>query len=345
MVDVANAAGVSLATVGRVLQGTGGKNIRVGRATAQKVRKIAQDLNYKPNYAARQLAGKKSHTIGILIDPSPYPSNSIRFAEMGSRARQKGYQLMALHEVPDPGLIEECLGEFRGRGVDGMICMHHAYPGQHDLVPSMVLQSGIENVVFIDQPSISGSTFIGVDFVDAGRQMVNYLFEKGRKRIAFATNDLDWYAGPHFCQGYVNALEKKGIEPNDDLIWIGTKHRKLGSDSHDIDDDTARRIIRDLVKNNHADAIVTSDDTWAAQIINALRDEGVKVPEDLSVTGSGNLDISRYLRPKLTTADLCHKKVSYKAVDMLIDKIENNHGGSEPKGVFVRPKIIIRDST
>ncbi len=344
MVDIAQRAGVSLATVGRVLQGTGRNNIRVGPETAQKVRHLAKELNYIPNLAARQLAGKKSHTLGILLDPRHSPANSIRFSEMGTRARQKGYHLMALHEMPDTHLLEECLGEFKSRGVDGVICMHHAYPGQYDLVPKIITGSGIENVIFIDEPSIQGTTYIGVDFAEIGRQMVNYLLGQGRKRIAFVCSDLDWYTGPHFHRGYVEALVEKGLKAAEELIWVGTRHREPDSDLNRIDDLTAQQIIYDLVKNKGADAIVVTADLWAAQILNSLVDQGYQVPGDVAITGSGDLDVSRHVRPKLTTADLCYREVSHKAVDMLIEMIENDAEKPTAQGVFVNPKIIIRDS-
>ena len=127
-------------------------------------------------------------------------------------------------------------------------------------------------------------------------------------------------------------------------VLVVTDMMKCDFDGHDLTEHSAKLIVSDLVENKNADAIITSDDSWAAQIINTLHDAGYKVPEDVAVTGSGNLDISKYLRPRITTADPCHREVSHKAIDMLIDLIENNNEQTRERSAIIKPKIIIRDS-
>lgn len=347
MIDIAKKAEVSLATVGKVLQGTGGKNVRVSQETASRVREIARKFNYKPNLVARQLAIKKSYTIGVLIDAQPLPQNSIRLAEMGSRARQRGYHLMTLFEQAEPTLVNECLEEFRGRGVDGMICMHHVYPGQPELVPNLICESGIENVVFIDEPAIPNASFIGSDYMELGRNMVEYMLSKGYKKIALAINDLDWYTGPRVYRGYMEALVEHGMSPDKKLVWIGTENKPQGKDPHKIDEAVAKRIIKDLVVDQKAYAIMTVEDYWAVQLINTLKDQGYSVPKDVGIVSAGNRDISEFVRPKLTVADLQYRQVARGAIDMLIDMIENNENNghkTDEERIFVPPKIIPGDS-
>ena len=89
IVDVARSAGVSQGTVGRVLHGT--KGSKISEATSERVRKAAQQLNYQPNEAARQLASKRSNNIGVLIDSEPNEGNYSRLAEIEARLRELGY--------------------------------------------------------------------------------------------------------------------------------------------------------------------------------------------------------------------------------------------------------------
>jgi DNA-binding LacI/PurR family transcriptional regulator len=341
--DIAETAGVSLATAGRVLQGSAGSNIRVGRETAERVRKIAEQLNYVPNYAARQLAGHKSSVIGILIDPRPYPSNSIRLAEMGFRAREHGYHIMTLYESPEPEWIKKGIDEFKSRGVDGIICFHHAYPGKHSLVPRMLRDSGFKNLIYIDKPFIDNAAYVGLDFCEVSRMMVDHLVNQGRKKVAFAVSDLDWHTGPCLYEGYRRAVLDYGLPFQRELVWIGTDWIQHEFDYHDLPDETADKIVEDIVINMKADSIVTGDDAWAAQIMNALFKAGFKCPEDVAVTGSGNIDISRYVRPRITTADLRYRDISRMAVDMLVNSIENGDFGKQ-KEILVKPEMIIRES-
>lgn len=344
MIDVAQAAGVSLATVGRVLQGTGKNRIRVSEKTASRIQKIAQKMNYQPNLVARQLAGKNSQTLGILMDPLPVPANSIRLAEMGRRARQRGYHLMTLHEQPEPGLINECINEFKGRGVDGLICFHHSYPGQHELVPGIIRDSGMRNVVFIDEPCGLKADFVSLDYIHLGRKMVHYHYKKGRKRIALALSDLDWYTGPRFFKGYCRGMKEIGFTSPQSLVWIGTQHLGPGFDLHDIGPEGGKKVVHDLVEREKADAIISADDYWAAEIINTLLDMGRRVPEDVAVSGSGNYSVGHYTRPRITTADLQYQKIAHLAIDILVDKIEADQEDKKTRELFIPPEIIERES-
>ncbi len=344
MIDVAEVAGVSLATVGRVLQGTGGKNVRVGEKTAEKVRRIANQMNYKPNLVARQLAGKKSKTLGLLIDPIPIFANSVRFAQISTRARQRGYHVLTLHEQPEPGLINECLDEFIGRGIDGLICMHHAYPGRQSLIPNLIFESSIRNVLFIDPPEMEDAYYVGLDFEYEGKQLVQYHYSKGRKRIALALSDLSWITGPKVFKGFLDAQKRLGLNFNNELIWIGSQKKKPTHILHTIDTNIANQIIDDLVVKNQADAIVTCSDHWAAKLILTLRERGYDVPGDVAVSGSGNEDFVSYMHPTLTSVDLKHQYISDIGVDMLIDMVEDTFEEDRDKGVLVRAEIISRES-
>ncbi len=147
MVDVARRAGVSVSTVGLVLNNAGSGSRRVGKETANKVRRIAEELNYTPNLAAQQLIKNKSAIIGVLMDPRPSEENSIRLSEIESRARELGYHLLVMHEQPRPEHVRECINELLGRGIDGLICVHHVYPHQPAMVAKLV-SAHIGNVIF-----------------------------------------------------------------------------------------------------------------------------------------------------------------------------------------------------
>ncbi len=342
MIDIAKRANVSLATVGRVLQGTGGDKIRVSKQTAERVRRIAKELNYRPNLAARQLAGRKSKTIGTLIDPLPTLANTIRLAEIGRRSRELGYHTLFLHEHPQPDLIRECLDELISRGVDGIICVHHYYPGTYDKIAKIIVDSGIKNIVFIDKPEIPYDNYVGVDFEAVSELAVNHLIERNKTKIAFVLSTLNWLSGPILKTGYIKALKKQNIPVDDKLIWIGTERIDNQLDPHKISPEITNKIIDDIIIKQKADAIF-ADDIWAASLINVLYEKGISIPEDLAIIGHGNSPVSEFTRPALTTIDLQYNIVAKEAVNMLIKLIEHPEQKTQP--ILIKPKLVIRKST
>ncbi len=342
MIDVAKKAGVSVSTVGLVLNGAGAKSRRVGQKTAEKIRKIANELNYTPNLAAQQLIRNKSAIIGVLMDPKPLEENSIRLAEIEANVRELGYHLFVMHEQPNPNRIQECINELVGRGIDGLICIHHVYPQKPAMIAELVSRN-IENVVFIDEPAIANATYVGADYVEGNRQAVHYLLDKGKKRIGLVLTDIEWYAGPRIKQGYIKGLRERNKEINEKLIWIS--NQDIYSDLVHIEPEIANQIIDELVIEQKADALLASDDYQAAQLINCLSERGYKIPDDIAVIGNGNRYIARYTRPQLTTVEYHLPLIAKTAVDMLIEKIKKSkHSETEHHQLMIKPKLIARKS-
>ncbi|MFI4910935.1 MAG: LacI family DNA-binding transcriptional regulator [Sedimentisphaeraceae bacterium JB056] len=340
LIDIAREAKVSPTTVGYVLQGSGGKNIRVAEETAQRIREIAEKLNYRPNQAARQLAGKRSKTIGILMDPKPLMINSIRLAQMGFKAKEAGYHLIIVHEYPTPASIDEAVDELISRGVDGVICMHHIYPEPDIDIPKVVSQK-FSKVVFIDPPSISNATFAAFDYEDSAIQMMEYLYNKGHRRIAFATTNLDWHSPQSLYNGYIKSSRRLGLEIEKDLIWVATDHG-LNGDSWYTPPKYTDIFIEKTIRQAKADVVFTANDHLAVQIITQLKNAGIRVPDDVAVAGSGNYDIGRLISPQLTTTDQKFADVAHEAVNLLVDMIEKDK--KKDKSVLIKADIIERES-
>ncbi len=341
MVDVAHKAGVSVSTVGLVLNGAGAKSRRVGKENARRIRQIADALNYTPNLAAQQLIRSKSAIIGVLMDPRPLEENSIRLSEIESRSREKGYHLLVMHEQPTSERIRECINELVGRGIDGLICLHHVYPRKPALVAKMV-SSSIENVVFIDEPAVQNAPYVGADYVEGNRRAVHHLLDRGRTRIGLVLSDVEWYAGPRVRQGYIKGLQERGLGVNEQFVWISDQD--IYSDLMHISPEMANRIIDELVIRQKVEALIVSDDYQAAQILNCLNDRGYKVPESVAVIGNGNLHIAQYTRPMLTTIEFRATRIARAAVDMLIEKIEGKNTDQSARQQMIQPELILRDS-
>lgn len=343
LVDIAKKAGIAPSTVSHILRNNTGKNVRISDATRQRVIEIARELNYKPNLAARQLIENSSKMIGVLIDPRPTEENAVRLSEISSYARSKGYHLMILHEAPLPERIHECLNEFSGRGVDGLICVHHVYPKNRTLIPE-ILVDNFENIVFLDKPAIKGQVFAAADYEKAAYMATEYLLECNYKRIGLAMPDDAWYAAPKMRDGYVKCLrEVADSDSGEEYIWVSGKD--VDCDLTHVDAGAVERLIDELIIPCKIDALITRDDHWAAQVVNSMRGRGMVVPDDVAVVGCGNWHIARYVQPPLTTIDLHLKAVAQTAVDLLLDQLSGSSNIEERKGIMIEPELIVREST
>jgi LacI family transcriptional regulator len=336
MADVAREAGVSLTTVGQVLLKSGGKNVRVSPKTAERILAIATKLNYTPNQTARQLAGKKSNIIGVLIDPVASPQSTNRLAEIEALIHQRGFRLMIGHPMNDPGQTAKYVEDFLARGVEGVICIHHAYPGREKLVPIEVQK--LPNVVFIKKPAIDDSCYIDIDETDGTKQIVEHLRKRGAKRIAIALTDDRWPGNRQRLLGYREALGDEGK-----LIWTAIDRMQI-NDLHHISAEDADIIIDDLVRIKEVDAIITMNDYWAARIIVCLQKQGFKVPDDVKVVGYDNLDIGTYIEPNITTLDQKQRLSARLAIEMLFKLISGEITKKE-KSVIIKPQLLIRQSS
>lgn len=340
MVDVAKEAGVSLTTVGQVLLGTGGKNVRVAKKTAERVRKVAVELNYHPNPVARQLAGMKSKIIGILVDPSVAPGTLKRLAEMEDALHDRGYRLMIGHPMNDEDKTSNYVEDFLARGIEGAICLVHGYPGKALSIAKIV--NRLKHVVFIMKPAVEDAYYVTIDEVEGSRQIVRYLHEKGRKRIGIAISDTVWPGMRNIRAGYFKELHAQNLSIDDGLTWVGGD--MVRPDPQHISPEISDLIVTRLVIENKADAIIAANDFWAARIINSLQKKGFNVPKDVAVVGRDNLEIATYIEPNITSLDSQHKLAALSAVNMLVELIEKNVIPASRRCINIKPTLIERDS-
>lgn len=344
--DIAKKANVSPAAAARVILGTGKDKIRVSPETSRRIQDLARQMNYTPNKVAQQLAGKKSRVIGVLIDSTPKEINYQRLTLIEKIARSKGYRLLIGYEHPEAESIKLLINDFLSRGVEGLICIHHTYPGNTDTVAKTIMQL-TDRVVFMDEPTnTKGALWAGSDYIAAGRIAAEHLVSRGYKRISLAIPDTRWYACPRVKAGYVSTIKLAGLDPADHLTWVA--ERELDEPVEFITPSIARRIVADLVLKGKADSIIVSDDEWAAMIIGELVEHQIRVPQDVAIVSIGNSRISLCTRPTITSIDLELKITSEILVNLLIDSIASNENPTNHDPFIptpTLPKIVQREST
>ncbi|MEL6150257.1 MAG: LacI family DNA-binding transcriptional regulator [Chloroflexota bacterium] len=283
--DVAKTAGVGIATVSRVLNGSE----QVRPDTRQRVLEAIDSLGYVPNDAARQLSGGKTMDIGIVTPFFTVPSFSERLAGIQQMLWDSQYDLV-LHSVSSPRKLEgKLVSLLRQNRVDGVILLTPPrLPADiHDINPNIP-------IVVLDSHYFKDSCpGILIDDVRGGRIATEYLIEHGHRHIGFIgdepEDDFGFTSTTHRYRGYQVAMQRAELPLRDDWCFLGS-----------IGHAAARKHARTLLSlPQRPTAVFATSDIKAFDVINVAQEMGLRVPEDIAVIGFDDIEASRYM--KLTT--------------------------------------------
>lgn len=338
--EVAAKAGVSRPVASKVLLGAGG-NIRVSKDTQERVRSIAEELGYLANHAARQLRGKASRIVGVLIDSYAPKVVYHWLAELEREMAARGYMLMVGQSHGEISRLQQYADNFCGRGIDGVICLSHDYGGRGGDVVKIL--SRIRNIVFVGKPAGDSADihYVAYDISEAIRTLVKHLYSTGRRRIgAFFYEDDTIGVQAQRLEGYKLGLQDVGLEFDETLIQRFAINDINGASVSDVE-----RAVQQFAGPLEADAVIANNDLVAAQVISELGKHGKSVPGDVAVSGFDNMELSCHLNPPLTTVDLPAKAVAHEAINMLLGLIEGKKAGKDVRNKKLLLDVIMREST
>src|SRR5688572_1723532 len=285
---VALAAGVSRATVSRVVNGSN----RVTPDTRRAVEKAIQRLGYVPNRAARSLVTRRTESVGLVIpEPTTKLFGDPFFPQLirGINAVLGEADQVLVLLTPQSAHDEEKLGDYLVSGhVDGamLVSLHGADP-----LPAFLAERGIP-VVVGGRPS-RGTTVdvVDVDNVQGALQAVRHLIALGRRRIVTVTGPLDMAPAQDRLSGYRSGLAEAGIEPDPRLELAG-----------DFEQMTARDAVeRFLSEGETFDAVFAASDAMALGAMSALRRAGLRVPDDVAIVGYDDSALALSAEPPLSS--------------------------------------------
>lgn len=283
--DVAKEAGVSIATVSRVLNDID----VVNEDTKKKVLDAIKKLGYRPNIVARSLKTQKTKTIGILVpDVSSglYPE-IVRGAE--DVANIYDYNVILCNSDFDYSKEKDYLRVLREKMVDGVIYMSSS---MQDETLNIINQLNLKTVLVETKDKDETLPSVTIDNIEASKYATEYLINKGLKNIAFvgAKEEANNAWSDRYI-GYKSALSKNDLELDKDLVYTVGLKVQTGHDA----------VIEFENKGKCYDAVVCATDEIAVGVINALRENGKRVPEDISVIGFNDNLVSSIFYPKITT--------------------------------------------
>ncbi|MCR2043703.1 LacI family transcriptional regulator [Anaerosalibacter massiliensis] len=326
--DIAAIAGVSTATVSKVLNG---KDKDISQATREKVLKITKEYNYVPNNVARSLVTKRTKTIGLIIPDitNPFFPEIARGAE--DKAQEKGYSIIFCNTDDDIEKENKNINMLVEKMVDGIVL---AASAKEELNIERSRYNSIP-LVLVDRDSnlegINGKVF--VNNISGAYQAVSYLLENNYKNILFLSGPLSTIPSKDRLKGYKKALKEKRIDYNDELVIEGEYKYSWGYE-------IGKKVLDSKIK---FDSVFCGNDLIAFGVMKSFKDRGLNIPKDIGIVGYDDIYMSRLVEPTLTTVKQPNYQMGYRAVEILINIIEGKE--KIDKDIVLETKLIIRKST
>jgi LacI family transcriptional regulator len=333
--DIAKEVGTSTATVSRVLSDSG---YPVKSGLRRAILDTAKKMDYTPNIIGRMLKGSSSKEIGVIIPTISNPFYPQILLGIELEARQEGYGILLCNSFRDPVTERKYIETLYQKQVTGLIIS--SINENYTYLKEMQM-SGVNIVVFdqdIEDPSYSR---VGFDYIKGGMMGTEYLLGLGHKNIAFITSPLTKKSRRETLEGYRKALQKNGINITEENIIVSESEEELRTGTYEFENGK-KMAGRLLSLKNMPTAVFAINDMTALGVVQELLEKGMKIPEDISVIGFDNIEISSMVNPPLTTIDQPSFETGRIACRMLIDKMKGTAAGAV--SVTLEPTLVIRKS-
>jgi LacI family transcriptional regulator len=323
--EVSELAGVSLATVSRVINNSG----LVRERTREKVLSAMKELGYRPNSIAQALASNRSNCVGVLVSElhGPFYGAMLSAIEETLRSAGKFVIVAAGHsnEVQEREGIEFLVN----RTCDALIVHVEALPDKY-----LVQHNAKSTPLVVVNRDVRGMSdrCISLDNRRGGYLATKLLLQRGHRSIAYISGPLGWVDARERLAGHTAALAEFGLSRDERLIYEGDYHETGGS----------KALNHLLNKGIDFSAVVCANDDMAVGAMAAGRDRGLNIPSDLSIVGFDNSPISRYVYPKLSTVNYPIADMSRMAARWVLRNVYAEDG-SELQLAF-EPSLLERES-
>jgi LacI family transcriptional regulator len=326
--DIAKKAGVSIATVSRVVNGKYLHKINPG--TQAKVRRIIEEYKYEPSVSAVNLSKSRLRTIGMVFRPHGFKEFSTYFDEMIrgilSKVVEKNFNLMLLplkmeHDVNFQKMV-------RSKTVSGLLLF---WTHIDDLLIPTVMEENIPFVVLSNYSRALTYPYVDSANMQGASDAVDYLVRKGHARIGFISGSDDSRNAQDRFEGYKLGLKKNGLPFQQELYYRGSF----------LESEGARAMEYFLGLKERPTAVFSAGDIMAFGAIRYLKEKGLRVPDDIAVLGFDDSPLAESFDPQLSTIHQSVFDIGSNAADMLIKQIE---GKGTPLKIIVDTKLVVRRS-
>jgi DNA-binding LacI/PurR family transcriptional regulator len=328
--QVAARAGVGRGTASRVING----GAKVSPRSRQAVEHAIAELGYVPNPAARALVKRRTDTVALVIAESeervfgePFFAGVVRGIGAALADVDRQLVLILAQASQRRGSLDHYLTR---QHVDGVLLLSLH---DDDELPDRIRAQGLPVVVGGRAREDVANGFVDVDNVQGAALAVSHLVERGRQRIATIAGPPDMVAGSSRLQGYAAALDAAGRSADERLVEHGDFGQESGAE--------AMRAL--LEREPGLDAVFCANDLMAVGALQALREAGRRVPEDVAVVGFEDAPIARSAHPPLTTVHQSPEEMGREMVALLLETMADPD--ADHPGRMLTTRLVVRDST
>ena len=304
----------------------------VSATTKTRIKLLAQQMGYVPDSTAKGLRARKSKLFGLVIPSLTSPIFSPVVHAIQDRAYQMGYDILLSQTQDIPEREEACIERFLSRRVDGMLIAPAYRMGAESKVYHELAERKVP-VVLIGHTAPFCAQFMNVegDDVTGSYLETQHLLKLGHKRIAFFTGPQITPWSQERLEGYRRALREADIEVDDRLIF----------DAGRTIEDGEKAALQLINESTNATAIQTVNDVVAVGCAEALLKQGIRIPEDISVAGFGNILLSEHFRVPLTTVNQPKLRLGTAAIEAMQQFLLGKH----PESKRLPAELVVRSST
>lgn len=329
--ELAKLAGVSAGTVSNVISGS----TKVSERSKQKVLEAIRVLNYQPNLIARSLKTNRTRTLGIVVPDItiPFFPKIIRGAECA--AREHGYFLIVLDSEGSPERESEMIALLRAQRIEGMLLVTAS--GEELSREKWDSISSAFPVVCLDRiPVDLDVDSVCVDDCGAAEMAITHLMNRGHTEIAVITGPLNLRNEQERVRGYRQALQKKGIPVQRSLIWNGSFEQ----------DEVARLCQNGMLRpSGRPTALFATNGVTGLAALRSLYSIGLSTPKDFAFVTFDEITAEDFFRPGITSVVQPTFDMGNKAVEVLLERIEEGSTGGKRKRVHLPATLTVRESS
>jgi len=330
--DIAKAAGISHATVSRALH----NHPAISKETVERVQQLAREMGYIPSQAARSLKTRHSHALGVIVSNIDDPFWGEVLYSIDEVCRAANYSLFIMTTHRDKEREKEVVQTLVQRGVDGVIlCAPQFSEKQSQLIKSY----GLPMVIVNNEGSVDSPYLVFNDDINGIRLAARHLIELGHRRIAFLGNAVGGRTTAEREKGFRQELRDRGVAVLEEYIRL-TESETLAAGFNG-----AREL---LAIDPRPTAIVCYNDVLAIGVYSAVTQAGLRIPDDISITGFDDISVAAYLVPPLTTIRQHKAELGSVAANMMLEVLARKEEGIEdlePRRVNLPNELLVRAST
>ncbi len=326
--DIAAQAGVSVMTASKSLRGA----TDISAATKTRVKVLAQQMGYMPDSMAQGLRNRTTKLLGLVLSNVINPIFVRTVSAIEEGAHEWGYDLILAHSLNIPEREEACIRRLLSRRVDGLFIFPVYRLSPTAPIYEELWQRQTPTVILGHRaPFCAQFCNVETDDLTGSYLMTRHLLELGHKKIAFLSGPIGSPWAQEQLEGYRRALREAAIEPEDRLVFTAGATLEDG-------EKVALQMIHESASMT---AIQAAGDLVAMGAANVFLNQGVKIPEDLSIAGFGNILMSQHFRVPLSTVRQPKLRLGVAALDMM----QKLRRGEHPEPQRLPAEIIVRAST